>query len=124
MSGSLKLTAWTPSESLITADSVAWVHVELVQSRPLTIWPGHARLLAEMTAGTLRYADSAGIHEVDLPAGILEVQDDEVLVLLAGALSEGREAEDTARFDRLADTLLEDRRGEVPAEKEQPVAQR
>jgi F0F1-type ATP synthase epsilon subunit len=113
MAGSLKLMAWTPAESLIEADSIDWVHVELVQSRTLTIWPGHARLMAETAAGTLRYADAAGTHDVELPAGILEVNEDEVLVLLEGALSEDQDAADAERFDRLADALLATRKSDV-----------
>ena len=112
MAERLRLTAHTPSETLIEADNVEWVHVTLAGDRFLTIWPGHAPLLGETMAESVRYVDSTGQHEMDLLAGILHVRDDVVTFLLAGALGEGpaeesppRPGEKGERLDRLIETI-------------------
>ncbi len=108
MAERLRLLVWTPSETLIEADEVEWVHVELRGERGLTVWPGHAPLIAETVADVMRYADEEGTHVVDLPAGIVQISADTVTVFLAGtpgeqAWSPGDRAE---RFDRLLGELI------------------
>lgn len=111
---SLRLIVCTPSETVIEAEQVQWVHVKLVQAKTLTIWPGHARLLAETATEALRYADAGGEYAVDLPSGILQVWDDTVTLYLAGTLGERTWSQDAGeRFERLADVMLREgaRRG-------------
>ena len=107
MADPLRLVVWTPSETLVEAEQVQWVHVNLAEAEALTVWPGHASLLAETTSDVLRYADAAGTHTLDLPAGVLQVQGNTVTLFLAGMLGEQAwmEGED-GRFERLAETML------------------
>jgi len=104
----IRLLVWTPSETIVEADDLQWVHVELSEGQGVTIWPGHAPLLAETAAEALRYADSRGEHAVDLPPGIVHVQGNTVTVFLAGTLDEevSRREEEGRRFDRLASVML------------------
>ncbi len=105
----LRLIAWTPAETLLDVDGVAWVHVELANGRGITIWPGHAPLLAETVAETVRYRDRRGAQRVEFPAGILKVQEDTVTLFLTGGAGEplsAPAAQSARRFERLADTLL------------------
>jgi F0F1-type ATP synthase epsilon subunit len=103
----LRLTVLTPSATVIDAEQVQWVHVKLAETKPLTVWPGHAPLLAETTSEALRYADESGSHTVDLPAGVLQVRENTVTLFLAGTLGEQAWPEEEGeRFDRLADTML------------------
>jgi F0F1-type ATP synthase epsilon subunit len=95
---------WSPAETVIDVEHVQWVHLELNRARPLTIWPGHAPLLAETTGEMVRYADDAGTHAVELPPGMLELRENEVLILVGGALQPS--AEDGEGFERLTDALL------------------
>jgi len=88
----MRLTALTPSETLIDTENVEWVHVALAGEEFLTIWPGHAPLLAETVAETVRYMDSTGEHELELLSGVLHVRDDVVSFFLTGVLGEGPEA--------------------------------
>ncbi|MBL7201046.1 MAG: hypothetical protein ISS56_12980 [Anaerolineae bacterium] len=96
----LRLVAWTPSDTLIDAQQVEWVHVTLAGGKGLTIWPGHAPLLAETVAETVRYIDRGGEHTTDLPSGILQIQDGTVTIFLSQA---GSQAEAEGRYDRLAE---------------------
>jgi F0F1-type ATP synthase epsilon subunit len=104
----LRLLVWTPSETLVDTAAVEWVHVELVGDKGLTIWPGHLPLLGETAPAALRYADREGVHEVELPPGILEVADGTVTLFLAGAIGEETQAweEQPPQFDRLSGALI------------------
>lgn len=108
MADLLRLRVWSPAETVADVQGVQWVHVELSQARPLTIWPGHAPLLAETTAEGLRYADDEGTHTLALAPGMLQVQENEVLILVGGALQSSEE-DGGESFDRLTDVLLADR---------------
>lgn len=101
----LRLCVWSLAETIVDVEDVQWVHVELSQARPLTIWPGHAPLLAE-TAEAVRYADGTGTHTVSLPPGILQVRENEVLILVGGAPQAAKGADEP--FERLSTALLKD----------------
>ena len=107
MADPLRLVVWTPSQTVVDVEQVRWVHVNLTGAAALTIWPGHASLLAETASEALQYADAAGTHTLDLPAGVLQVQGNMVTLFLAGTLGEQAwlEEEDE-RFERLAETML------------------
>lgn len=78
----LNLRVITPVETVVKAEGVAWVRVTLADEGGLGIYPGHAPLLAETLAGSLRYADEVGEHDIDLTAGILSIQKDVVTVFI------------------------------------------
>jgi F0F1-type ATP synthase epsilon subunit len=103
----LRLVVWTPSETVVDVEQVQWIHFSMAGAKALTIWPGHASLLAETASEALHYADGAGTHTLDLPAGVLQVQGNTVTVFLAGTLGERAwlEGEDEG-LDRLAETML------------------
>jgi F0F1-type ATP synthase epsilon subunit len=103
----LRLVVWTPSETVVDVEQVQWVHVNLAGAEALTIWPGHASLLAETASEALQYAGAGGTHTLDLPAGVLQVQSNTVTLFLAGTLGEQTwfEGEDE-RFERLAEAML------------------
>ncbi len=101
----------TPAKTLIEVEEVAWVHAQLADGGPIGIYPGHAPLLAETVTALLRYADGSGEHVLDLEAGILQVDRDGVTIFTSGPAQtsevlETAEVSGSARFDRLARTLL------------------
>ncbi len=107
----LRLTVLTPVEVLVEAVNVQWVQARLADGGGIGIYPGHAPLLAETVAASLRYADDAGEHNVALGAGVLQV-DESGVTLLVGQQTRPTPAEgatqtaEHARFDRLARKLL------------------
>ena len=106
MAEPLRLIVWTPSETVLEAEQVGWIHVKLAQAKTLTIWPGHAPLLAETVAEELGYGDEEGTHTIELPAGILQVRDSTVTLFLAGTLGGVSWPEDSGkRLERLAQTI-------------------
>ena len=106
MAERLRLRVWSPAETLADVEGVQWIHVELIQARPLTIWPGHAPLLAETASKGVRYADATGAHEIHLPPGILQVREKEVLILVGGDLEASGKGNGFS-LERLTDALLE-----------------
>jgi F0F1-type ATP synthase epsilon subunit len=111
----LHLVVLTPSETVADVEQIQWVHVNLVGTKALTVWPGHAPVLAETATDALQYADAAGTHTLDLPAGILQVQDSTVTLFLAGTLGEQAWLEDEdQRFERLAETMRDPKRALSP----------
>ncbi len=107
----LHLTVLTPAETLLDVEEVAWVQARLADGGPISIYPGHAPLLAETVTAPLRYADGSGEHTLDLEAGILHVDHDGVMIFTSGLAQpcEGpqpSQGSDEERFDRLARALL------------------
>ncbi len=106
----LQLTVLTPVETLLEATGVTQVQVRLADGAGLSIYPGHAPLLAETVAGPLRYSDVSGEHTLALESGILHITLDGVTIFTPGALLSGAgepvDAGQVARFDRLAGVLF------------------
>jgi F0F1-type ATP synthase epsilon subunit len=104
----LYLVVLTPSRTELEVDVVEWVHVELADGKTLTIWPGHLPMLGETVSAPLRYSDADGEHELELPPGLVQVEDRTVRLFLADVdvnqISET--AEDSARFERLSEILM------------------
>jgi F-type H+-transporting ATPase subunit epsilon len=73
MAKSLYLKVWTPEETVLDEEKVAWVQVQLVDGGGIGIRPGHAPLLAETVAAPVRYADDSGEHALDMERGILHI---------------------------------------------------
>ena len=108
MAEPLRLVVWSPSETVLDVGGVASVHVELVDSGGLTIWPGHMPMLGELAAASLRYRDAEGEHALSLPHGVVHVREGTVTVFLVGsgdqpAAEEGAEG---AQFVRLATAMV------------------
>ena len=108
MAEPLRLVVWTPSETMIDVERVAWVHVELADDTGITVWPGHLPMLGETASAVLRYADPEGIQEVALPAGIVQVRGNTVNLFLAGTIGEQAQERDGVplRFGRLSEALI------------------
>jgi len=81
---SVQLLVLTPDTTLLHADNVHRVKIQLADGGGIGIWPGHAPLLAESVAAPLRYADDLGEHLVQLSAGVLLVVPDRVTVYTTG----------------------------------------
>ena len=106
----LQLIVLTPVETLLEVTGVSRVQVRLADGVGLSIYPGHAPLLAETFAGPLRYTTASGEHTLALEAGILHITPDGVMLFTPGALLSGTgepvDAGEMVRFDRLAGALF------------------
>jgi F0F1-type ATP synthase epsilon subunit len=107
----LRLIVKTPVEVLLDKRRISKISVRLADGGGLSIYPGHAPLLAETVKGPLRYQDPAGEHELALGGGVLHVTREAVWLLVPGKLR--REAlpaveaeEQRERFERLTQLLL------------------
>ena len=110
MANSLYLQVLTPAETLLSMEEAQWIHVRLADGAGISIYPGHAPLLAETITAPLRYSDASGEHVFDARAGLLHIADDHVTVLTSGKSEPGERPAPSAvseerRFDRLARQL-------------------
>jgi F0F1-type ATP synthase epsilon subunit len=104
------LQVLTPAETLLQVEAVRWVHVRLADGAGISIYPGHAPLLAETVTASLRYADASGEHGFDARAGILQIRDDHVRVFTSGEPEPTEQARpagisEERQFERLAQEL-------------------
>jgi F0F1-type ATP synthase epsilon subunit len=101
----------TPEQTVLEAGSVTQVQAHLADGGPIGVYPGHAPLLAETLTAPLRYVDAAGEHEIDLDAGILQVNGDGVTVFAGQAkpcegLKPSQGSQNDQHFDQLAQELF------------------
>ena len=71
----MHLQILTPAEALLEVEEAQRIHVRLADGTGLSIYPGHAPLLAETVTAPVRYVDASGEHEFDAEGGILEVDE-------------------------------------------------
>jgi len=76
----LRLMVLTPAKTLLEVEEATWVQARLADGGGISVYPGHAPLLAETVTAPLRYADGSGEHALDLEAGILQVDRDGVTI--------------------------------------------
>ncbi len=108
----LRLIVKTPAETLLDQRRISKITVRLADGGGLSIYPGHAPLLAETVQAPVRYEDPVGEHEIALDSGILHVTRDAVWCLVPGklrreAVLEVEAQERKQRFDRLTKLLLD-----------------
>jgi F0F1-type ATP synthase epsilon subunit len=107
---SLYLQVLTPAKTLLQVNAARWVHVRLADGAGISIYPGHAPLLAETITTSMRYADASGEHEFDARAGILKIENNHVTLFTSGEPEPADQsapfnAPEEPRFDRLARAL-------------------
>jgi F0F1-type ATP synthase epsilon subunit len=106
----MRLRVLTPAETLLEVEQTKWVQVRLSDGTGLSIYPGHAPLLAETVTAPLRYADETGERMLDVEAGIVQVENHDVSVFTRGEAEVAEAAEPLAvarerKFERLAREL-------------------
>jgi F0F1-type ATP synthase epsilon subunit len=110
VASSLHLQVLTPAETLLQVEEADWVHVRLADGAGISIYPGHAPLLAETITASVRYTDASGDHGFDVRAGILKIEDNRVTVFTSGESEPARRpapptTSEERQFDRLARDL-------------------
>lgn len=75
-----RLVVRTPADTVLEAQGVTWLQVQLADGGPITILPGHAPLVAETVTALLLYVDGEGEHSVMVNAGLLHIARDAVTV--------------------------------------------
>jgi len=109
MAALLRLIVLTPDRTLLDVTEATKVRVRLADDALLSIYPGHAPLIAETLPGPVAYDTVAGYGQLAIAEGILQVAAGEVTVLTSGLQREEpplTTVEGDQRFDRLAKQLL------------------
>lgn len=108
----LNLTVLSPDRVILDVENVTKVRAKLRDDTRLSIYPGHAPLLAELLPGTLEYAIDSEESELELSAGILQVTQQHITVFVsktheAGEVRDGPEASDIEQFEKLSQMLMQ-----------------
>jgi F0F1-type ATP synthase epsilon subunit len=116
----MHLRAATAEEVWLDVPQVTWVRLPLADGGSIGIRPGHAPLLAETVAGTLRYGTESSENGIGIDRGILQVHEHGVDIFAselgdAAASFDDSVSADGARFERLARALLQLLRADAEA---------
>ena len=104
----------TPEKALLDVGGVHKVRVLLADGAWLSVYPGHAPLLAEMVAGSVAYVTDAGEEEIALTEGIVRIDDGAVTIFTGGLVGASSamhvepadDVDEVVEFDRLAQVLM------------------
>ena len=66
----------TPDKEEIKAQTVNFVHLRLADGNPISIYPGHIRLIGLIEEGSIEYSDDQGSRQVLVSDGLLLVNQD------------------------------------------------
>ena len=106
-----ELIVLTPGKTIADVQEVTHVRAQLADGGGISIYPGHAPLLAETVSAPLIYIDPQGEHSLDLAAGILHIKSQTITIFTSGTTEQAEDdrqgvSEEDMRFDRLAKELL------------------
>jgi F0F1-type ATP synthase epsilon subunit len=107
--GSLHFTVLSPENVFLDEKSVKFVRVRLYDDTRLSIYHGHAPLIARLLPGSITYATAKGQAEITISSGILKVSENQVTVYMGHAF-EGEDAGSKSQdneFENLANTLMQ-----------------
>lgn len=107
----IDLKIMTPETVLADRPNLAWVRLVLANENTITIWPGHAPLVAETADGPIMIMDRDNFEMISLAPALLKVTEDSVTLLTqcdkASCIVEPAEPNlSSADINRLADELL------------------
>ena len=77
----LNLTILSPEGVILDADQVKYVRVRLGGDSWLSIYPGHAPLIAELLPGELMYSDAKQAR-IEISTAIMQVSENHITVFV------------------------------------------
>lgn len=87
----MRLLVLTPDGILLERTEVGRARLRLADGGELGIRPGHHPLVAETAAGSLRFGGREYDQEVELQAGILEIDREGIVIFTRGWLDQAAE---------------------------------
>ena len=108
MAQTLHLKVLSPDSTILDVEQVKSVRARLRGDTWLSIYPGHAPLLAELLPGNLAYATGERRDELDISTGILQVSKNQITVFVGKAqdLTAKKDDDSAVQFDNLARMLM------------------
>ena len=108
MAQTLHLKVLSPDSTILDVEQVKSVRARLRGDTWLSIYPGHAPLLAELLPGNLAYATGERRDELDISTGILQVSKNQITVFVGKAqdLTAEKDDDSAVQFDNLARMLM------------------
>lgn len=120
----LSLRILTPEGAIFEKKDLTSVTVPLVDGGPIGIRPGHAPLIGETAQGNIRYQTKSEYESIELHPGVLEINDNVIIIMTAGEVSQTSELLVKAagiEFDRLMQTLVREISQDTKFEQEREI---
>lgn len=77
----LQLEILSPAGVIADLSALESVHVRLENGQLIGIFPGHTNLIGSVAAGSVRTVSAEGEKSLEIPGGILRVEQDHVRIL-------------------------------------------
>lgn len=84
----------TPDKAVIQKNSLDFIHLHLSNGYPISIYPGHANLIALISDGRVEYRDDTTTHKYFTSDGLVIIKDDIVSCYVNWADSEKNRDDD------------------------------
>jgi F0F1-type ATP synthase epsilon subunit len=109
MTQSITLTILSPDQVILNVKKVRMVRTRLRGDSWLSIYPNHAPLIAELLPGKLVYSADDQQEEIDLPAGIMQVNENKIKIFTGSSLHSetSDEVSKVQQFDNLSRMLMQ-----------------
>jgi F0F1-type ATP synthase epsilon subunit len=105
----LVLKVLSPEGIILEENNLTAVNIPLVDGARIGVRPGHAPLIAETDAGTIKYRSENLEKQIRLHAGVLDIRNNIIIVLTAGEIVSTQETMSVSapsEYDRLMQTLI------------------
>ena len=109
MAHTISLTVLSPDNIILDVQKVMSVRVRLRGDTWLSIYPGHAPLIAELLPGKIVYSTDEISAELELSTGIMQVSKNQITVFTGGShySVKGDEERGFEEFDNLSRMLMQ-----------------
>ena len=75
----------TPEKELFFQDAINYLHVLLSDGYPISIYPGHAPLIALLAQCTIKFEYEHNINEFSVSEGLIQVENDSISCFVSWA---------------------------------------
>jgi F-type H+-transporting ATPase subunit epsilon len=96
---SLTLSVFTPERVIAENKEVSFVALPAYEGE-MGVLPGHAKIMVQLTSGTVRYESAGGTEKIEIMGGFAEVLNDAVEVFVEEAALRGQLDTEGARQEK------------------------
>lgn len=107
MANYLSLVVLSPVNTILKADQVKSLRVRLKGDTWLSIYPGHAPLLAELISGKMTYETDDFVAEHNITSAILQVSKNQISLFVNDSQDFSGDINKATDFDSLARKLMQ-----------------
>ena len=77
----------TPEKEVINQGSISFINITLSDGYPISVYPGHAPLIALLSEGIIKYQDGKGLNKISISEGLIKIDNDLVKCFVNWAIT-------------------------------------